>query len=98
MPEAWLPSSAGGGVAEGRGGVVKLSLTTDLYRRRFHTAIGLQANFQGLPSRASQKPNSWRGLALESHEKLQPRREEVTTYLKELGIRVMRFENRLRES
>src|SRR5688572_16675011 len=27
---AWLPSSAGGGVAEGRGGVVKLSLTTDL--------------------------------------------------------------------
>jgi len=25
-----LPSSAGGGVAEGRGGVVKLSFTTDL--------------------------------------------------------------------
>jgi hypothetical protein len=30
LPLSELPSSAGGGVAEGRGGVVKLSSTTDL--------------------------------------------------------------------
>ena len=66
-------------MAEGRGGVVKLFFPTDLVsnlqptrgmkRRRL---IYNPKNLEGLPSRASQKPNSCGGLAIERPEKLQP--------------------------
>ena len=56
-------------MAEGRGGVVKLSFTSDLV-----------PNLQ--PSRGMKR------------RRLERARRDANIYLKELGIRVMRFENR----
>ena len=67
-----LPSLAEGGVAEGRGGVIKLSFITDLF-----------SNPQ--PARGMKR----RRFIYKAKQKTQMR----TTHLKELGIRVIRFES-----
>ena len=68
---SWLPSSAGGGVAEGRGGVVKLSFTN-----RFNVADSF--TIPRLPRITVQSfAETSRGLALESLEGKKFRRQHA---------------------